>query len=376
LVIEASETDPDPIRPGDTFTLSLRVVNYGGYTANGIRLALASTDLAVPREGSNLVVLEKLDPEQEATIELVLALDQEAPSGYLSLPLDIEYSDFPWRDYSSQQNIGITVSDTTAGQPLILLRTYETQPQSLSPGDAFTLHLELTNVGEEAASQLLVTLGGQEGAGTRPFAILGSGNVQFIPNLQAGEEYDLELQLILDGSTESGVYNLLFSLAYEGPNRTSHTENQEINLLVSRKPNLAIDYYTPPPIGQIDQPLELSIEVVNIGRNLVNVSTVRVSSAGLQITDGSLFIGALDGGTSGTLDAIAVPEKSGLLPVLVTVNYLDDFNRPQVITRNLEVDVMQPVSSPDGPVQGSEEQPPSFWSRLMRFFRGIVGLGS
>ncbi len=388
LVIQAAESEPDPVRPGSTFTLRLQVVNHGGYTATGIRVALASTDQAVPRQGSNLVVLEKLDAGQQATVELLLVLNQEAPSGYLSLPLSLEYSDYYLRDYTSQQNVGLNVGNAAGGQPLVLLRTYETRPASLSPGDAFTLHLELANVGGQPASQLLVTLGGQDSADsshpsdTRPFAILGSGNVQFVPNLQAGGQYDLDLQLILDGSADSGVYNLPVSLAYEGPDQAGHSENAVVNLLVSRKPSLTVDYYAPAPVGQVGQPLELPIEVVNIGRNLVNVSTIRASGEGLQVLEGSAFVGALDGGTSGTLDAQVIPEKGGTLPVLITVSYLDDFNQPQTITQTLSVEVEQPAPTPVGPAQegsgsfASEGQPASFWDRLARFFRGLFGLGS
>jgi hypothetical protein len=382
LVVEAAESDPDPVRPGSTFTLRLQVVNHGGYTATGIRIALASTDQAVPREGSNLVVLEKLDSGQQATVELLLVLSQEAPSGYLSLPLSLEYSDYYLRDYTSQQDVGLNVGNAAGGQPLVLLRTYETRPASLSPGDAFTLHLELANVGGQPASQLLVTLGGQDNADsshpndTRPFAILGSGNVQFVPNLQAGEQYDLDLQLILDGSADSGVYNLPVGLAYEGPDQAAYNESQVVNLLVSRRPNLTVDYYAPAPVGQVGQTLELPIEVVNIGRNLVNVSTIQASGEGWQVLEGSAFVGALDGGTSGTLDAQVIPEKSGSLPILITVSYLDDFNQPQTIKQTLKVEVEQPAPTPTGPAQEGAEQPESFWDKLRRFFRGIFGLGS
>ncbi len=376
LVIQAAETEPDPVRPGATFTLRLHLVNRGDYTATDIRIALAETDLAIPKEGSNIVVLDKLDSDQEQIVELALALGQDVPAGYTSLQFTVEYSDYYRRDYLSEQSVGLQVSDTAAGQPLVLLNSYDTQPASLSPGDAFILHLELANVGGDDASQLLVTLGGQEGEGSGPFAILGSGNIQFIPKLVVGEKIEIELQLILDGSAESGVYNLPVSLDYEGPDRVRRTESQVINLLVSRHPNLRVDYYLTPDVGLVGQQLELPIEVVNIGRNLVNVSTIQVNGTDLQVIAGTTFVGALEGGTSGSLDAQVIPEESGTLPVIVTVNYLDDFNQQQFITQTLTIDVEPVEPTPEGPGDGQDEQPSSFWGRLLRFFRGLIGLGS
>jgi hypothetical protein len=377
LVIQSAETDPNPIRTESVFSLRLEVVNHGDYTATNVRLALTSTDVAIPKEGSNLVVLDKLDPDQAEIVELMLVLSDSVSGGYTSLPITLNYSDYYRRDYTSEQTVGINVSDSAAGLPLVLLSSYETQPTSLSPGDAFTLHLQLSNVGGSNARQLLVTLGGQEPSDTRPFAILGSGNVRFLQELNAGESTDLEMRVMLDGSAESGVYNLPVSLEYEGEGGSARqTENQVVNLLVSRRPNLRVDYYQRPDTGLVGQPLELPIEVVNIGRDLVNVSTIQVSGEGLQVEEGSAFIGALDGGTSGSIDAQVVPERSGTLAVVVIVDYLDDFNQAQTIRQTLSIQVEQPEPTPQAPGADEGQAGSGPWSQIIRFFRGLIGLGS
>ncbi|HEX6304242.1 MAG TPA: hypothetical protein VFZ76_08640, partial [Anaerolineales bacterium] len=377
LVIQSVGTDPDPIRPEGAFSLTLEVINHGDYTATNVRLAVASTDIAVPKEASNLVVLERLDPDQIETIELALVLSEAAPSGHTSLPISLEYSDYYLRDYVSEQSIGLNVSDSTASQPLVLLSAYETQPSSLSPGDAFSLRLQLDNVGGNSALQLLVTMGSMEGGDTRPFALLGTGNVRFVQALEAGESVDLEMQIMLDGAAESGVYNLPVSIAYEGEGSgTRQSENQVLNLLVSRRPNLRIDYFEPPGMGQVGQPLELPIEVVNIGRELVNVSTIHVSGEGLRVEEGAAFIGALDAGTAGSIDARAVPEQSGTISVVVSVDYLDDFNQPQSVAQTLSLEVEQPAPTPQAPGDGESEAATGLWSRIVRILRGLLGLGS
>jgi hypothetical protein len=98
----------------------------------------------------------------------------------------------------------------------------------------------------------------------------------------------------------------------------------------------------------------------------------------MEISDGTSFLGALDGGTSGSIDATIVAQESGAIPIQVTVNYLDDFNHPRVITQTLTVQVDTPQITPQAGSPGapSSDQPPGFWDRVLRFLRGLVGLGS
>jgi hypothetical protein len=113
---------------------------------------------------------------------------------------------------------------------------------------------------------------------------------------------------------------------------------------------------------------------------------VRVSSDGAEITNGELPIGYLDTGLSFTIDAQALPYGPGPLPILVSVDYVDDFNEQQVIQQELTVDVLEAEPIPEdfgggggggGAVFEPEvAQPESFWDQVLRFLRGLLGLDS
>jgi hypothetical protein len=147
-------------------------------------------------------------------------------------------------------------------------------------------------------------------------------------------------------------------------------------LLVHRRPHFQIDFYNPVGVAIVGVPFNLPIEVINIGRTLVNVSTLEVSSEQLDIQDGSLYLGPLDGGTSGSLEAMAVAQEGGTAGVLVTVRYLDDFDQSQVVTRTLTVEVEEPEPVAPESELSPEEQEESPWDRVLRFIRGLFGLGS
>lgn len=502
LVIEAAQTDPAVLRPGDAFSLTLRLSNVGDRTATDVVLRAASTDLVAPAGGSNAVAVEPIGVNRTVTVTLPLVVGDVAQGGRLSLEMELGYGDYGGRSYSDRQTIGLEVSTGLADRPQLLIAGYRTSPDPMAPGDAFTLTLEVNNVGGGAAQRLILTLGGEGAGGLGPFSPLSSSNVRFVPYLDAGETVKVLQRLAVDGSADPGAYSLPVALAYDddrgtrhtdsqvvglevstglenrpqlviagyrsapdpvapgdvfaltlevsnvgggeaqrlmltlggeatageggglgpfGPLASSnvlfvphldpgetaevvqqlvvdgsadagsyslpvvleyddnwgarHTDSQRISLLVRRRPHLQIGFYRPMEPAPVDVPFELPVEVTNIGRTLVNVSRLEVSSVQLEISDGSLYLGPLDGGTSGSLEATAVAQDGGTAEVLVTIHYLDDFEQPQVVTDTLSVEVEQPSEAPPEAVQEPEGEE-TIWDKVLRFLRGLLGLGS
>ena len=377
LVIEAARTEPAVLGPGDTFSLTLRLANRGDRTATSVLVGAASADLAVPAGGSNVVAAETVGINRTVTVTLPLVLGEVTQAGRLGLEVSLEYSDYSGGTYADQQSVGLEVSAALSDRPQLLVAAYRTTPESLSPGAVFTLTLEVSNVGGGEARRLILTLGGEGGSGLAPFAPLHSGNVKFVPYLEAGDEVEVAQRLVVDGGADPGAYSLPVALAYDDARGTRHDDSQLISLLVRRRPHLQIGFYRPVGTVIAGEPFALPVEVTNIGRTLVNVSTLEVASTQLEISEGSLYLGPLDGGTSGSLEAMAVAQEGGTSEVLVTVHYLDDFDQPQVVTETLTVEVEeQPEAQPgaEQEAQGQEEE--GFWGKVLRFLRGLLGLGS
>jgi hypothetical protein len=376
LVIETAQTTPALLGPGDAFSLTLSVANRGDRTATNVLVGAASADLAAPASGSNFVAMERIGIDQVATATLPLVLGEVTQAGRLNLEIALEYADYTGSPYTARQNVGLETSTALSDRPQLLIAGYRTAPDSLSPGDVFTLTLEVTNVGGGEAQRLTLTLGGEGGSGLEPFAPLASGNVRFVPRLGAGETVEVVQQLAVDGSADPGAYALPVALAYDDTRGTRHTDSQMISLLVRRRPHLQIGFYAPVETAIVGMPFQLPIEVTNIGRTLVNVSTLEVSSPQLEITNGSIYLGPLDGGTAGSLEAMAVAQQGGVAKVLVTVHYLDDFEQPQVVTKTLTIQVEQPIVEAPTQQEGQAPQQETAWDKILRFLKGLLGLGS
>ena len=377
MVIEAAGTEPAIVRPGDAFSLTLQLANRGDRTATDVLVGLASADLAVPESGSNYVALEPVRVDQTRTVTLPLVLGEVTQSGRLNMEIALEYADYESGSYAAQQSVGVEVQTTLADRPQLLIASYQAWPDPLGPGQVFTLTLAVDNVGGGDAERLTLSLGGEAGSEMGPFAPYAAGNVRFVASIPAGDSAELLQQLVVDGAAEPGAYSLPVLLSYDDLRGTRHTDSQRISLLIHRRPHLQIGFYRPVDLAPLGEPFDLPVEVINIGRALVNVSTLEVTSGQMEIEEGSIYLGPLDGGTSGSIDAVAVASEGGTNELLVTVHYLDDFDQAQVVTEKLTLEVEEPVEAPpEGEGAPEEEQEETFWDRVLRFLRGLLGLGS
>jgi hypothetical protein len=375
LVIDVARTRPAVLGPGDAFSLTLALANRGDRTATDLLVGVASPEMAVPASGSNFVAAEPLGIDRTTVVTLPLVLGQVAEAGRLNLEIALDYADYQGGAYSARQSVGLEVSTALENRPQLLVERYSTAPDPLAPGDPFTLTLVLSNVGGGEAQRVTLTLGGEGGTDLGPFAPVDSGNVRFVTRLGAGDTVAVVQRLIVDGSAEPGAYSLPISLAYDDARGTRHIDDQRISLLVRRRPHLRISFFRPVEGALVGEPFELPIDVTNIGRTLVNISTVEVASEDLEIRDGSMYFGPLDGGTTGSLEATALAEAGGTAEVVVSVHYLDDFEQSRTITETLMVDVEAPPEAlPEEEVAQESEE--GFWGKVLRLFRGLLGLGS
>ena len=374
VVIEAAQTEPAVLGPGDSFSLTLRIANPGNRTATEVLVSAVPSDLAVPAS-SNVVALDRIAINEVVTATLPLVLGEVTQAGRRSMEIALAYSDYDGNATTDRQSVGLEVSTALGDRPQLIIDSYHTTPDPLTPGDTFTLTMQVSNVGGGEAQRLTLTIGGEAGSGLAPFAPLDSSNVKFIPQLAADDAIDVTQRLIVEGGADAGAYSLVVDLSFDDARGTRHSDSQLISMLVRRRPHFQIGFYRPVPLATIGVPFDLPVEVTNIGRNLVNISTLAVTSEELDISDGSLFVGPLDGGTSGSMEATAVAEKGGTAGILVTVHYLDEFEQPQVVTETMTVEVEEPVVVEEQADEESQEQEGP-WDRVLRILRALLGLGS
>jgi hypothetical protein len=133
-------------------------------------------------------------------------------------------------------------------------------------------------------------------------------------------------------------------------------------------------------------PSVLPIQVTNLGKKSYVLGNMKVTVDNADLSNDVSLVGALDPGGYYTLDTGITPMQEGPLDVIVTINYTDDFNQPRYVTNTLSINVSPMPEVPQGlegqdgtsgtPTAPVENVPETFWGKLLRFFKGLFGLGS
>ncbi len=196
---------------------------------------------------------------------------------------------------------------------------------------------------------------------------------------------DLQPHLIVNTTANPGAYPLKISFVYKDDAGASYTDDQVVTLLIYSPPVIEVSFYQPPDPFFVGQPGVLPLQVVNLDRKSVVLGRMQVSAEAGELSNNVLPIGLLDAGGYFTLDAMYVPEGTGTAELTVTVDYLDDFNQPQRITQVLQVEVMELEEGLGGeeggggtelPGDQTMPEPETFWQKVVRFFKGLLGLDS
>lgn len=302
-----------------------------------------------------------------------------------------------------------TATPTTAPivRPQLLVTAYNTDVSQLQPGSAFSLQLDLKNVGTGVARRVTLIVGGgatsgSPGATQDPnnpggvtggggdftnFAPLGASNVQSLGDLEVGQAFVAHQPLIVNSTTAAGAFPMKLTFIYIDAQGRSYQDDQVITLLVYKSPQVEIAFSRDPGVIMAGQMNILPLQVTNLRKDSTILGNMRVgvsedSPTGATFENNTALIGALEAGGSYPLDATVYPDAAGTLPLVVTINYTDDFNQAQTITATLNVEVMEsppidPFPPDGGPVDPGIENPQeSFTDMLVRFLRGLLGLGS
>ena len=405
-------TDPGVALQGKTYNLRLAIQNVGEDAAFNIVLNIPTGDF-IPAGNAGLLTIQKLDPGASFTFNQTMLTKFGIGGGLKTLEPQLSYTDRNGGAYSDKLTLTIAVAGGGGGAtftptptlvpetPQMVVSGYYTDPPTLAPGTVFTLYLDIRNVGTANASRLSAVLGGAASSGSgdgtstpggvsggggdfATFGPIGSSNVKFISSVNMTETQTIDQQLIVNSTAKSGAYTAKVSLVYDDPKGARRVDDQVITLLVNQLPLLEISYYRPIDPAFAGQPWSAPVQVVNVGRNTSLLGNLEVvGPPGVDVQNGSIFVGQLEPGGQFPIDALVFPLEPGALSLMVNVHFIDDFNVQQVFSQTLEVEVQEafvpePVE-PGGP-DGEPFPPPAteetFFETLWRAFLGFIGLDS
>jgi len=372
VVVESITPVTTPEVGGGAFDVNVVFRNVGARKAYNVSTTLQLNEHLSPAQGSGSAQVGDLAAGEAVTHTLRLVLNKAHPSGRITQTFRLEYRDSDNTPYTSDESASLEIGAAARQSPQLILSGYHSEPEQPAPGEAFTLTLQLTNVGAGTASRVLARLGGD--SGLEPFIPLESGNVVAAPDVQPGETITLTQTLLMDGAAAGGAYALDIGLSYENALGESKSDSATLGVLALYRPQLQMGLTKAISDGlTVGQTFDIALEVINIGRQRVEVSTVEIVSDDLALTKNSLYVGPLDPSISGALTAKATALKEGTATARIVVHYRDELNRMQTIVKELTFEIV--ASSGFAPTPQTTTPPASASSSPWALFLRFLGLG-
>jgi hypothetical protein len=414
IVVDTYSLDQDTISPGNSFILFITLYNAGQQHATNVVATFSSGDL-MPRETGGVIAVGEIAPGNHHEFAQPLFLDTNAWGAVASINMIVTYTNQVGISYSETFTITLpiyhvyaagatstptsTPSPTPSNKPQLVITGYTTDISPLQPGAQFKLALNVQNMGNSTAKRVMMIVGGgsstTDGGTQQPggisggsgeftnFAPMGSSNVRSLGDFSSGDDISAYQPLIVNVNTAPGAYPLKISFVYIDEQNHTFVDDQIITLLVYRLPILEISFYQGVSTLYTGQPNTLPLQVVNLARNSIVLGNMRVSGSSGQFSNNSILVGTLDPGGYFTLDATYIPDQPGSTDLVVSIDYTNDFNQPQVITKTLTVDVVdQPIIGPsadgiqNGGIEAISPIPETFLQKVWRILLGLIGLDS
>lgn len=408
--VQSYRTKPAEVQYGQDFKVSVKLKNKGGASAFNVQVSFTSSSF-LPLKNGGVNIVGDLGADQAVEVDQPMTASTYV-YGLVSVDMNLSYSDANAVAYTEKFTLNLkatgggsgtyaTSTPTGVKSSQLVITSYAASLDPLQPGEQFNLAMTVQNTGNARAQRVTMIVGGGSsgtGGGTpQPegvsggsgeftnFAPVGASNVQTLGDLGAGDAIQAKQDLIVNVSTNPGAYPMKVTFSYLNDKGEVVNDEQVITLLVYSLPTVDVSFYRPPDPFYVGQPGALPIQVVNLGKRLSVLGTLKITSVSGTIENGTSLVGSLDAGGYFTLDAMLTPEQSGKMNLDITIDYTDDFNQPRTISRKLEIEVMdglgEPTPDPSMGGGGGGEVVPgpaeeSALQKVWRFVLGLLGLDS
>jgi len=417
VVVQSYRTDPEAATPGGNLDIYVTVYNAGQRSARNILISFMPGNL-LPLSTGGIIAIGEITAGDKVEIKQPFTATWDIWGlPVATVDMSASYLDPAGESYSEKFTLTIPVVQPKGGsrtatptptttptstpppprRPQLVIKRYTSSVTPLQPGVQFDLEMQVQNVGDDLAKNTTLIIGGggsNSSAGTAEpggisgaggefstFAPLGASNIQALGDIPVGEVLSVHQSLVVNVNTNPGAFPMRVSFTYLTERGLSLTDEQVITLLVYQLPSVEINFYRDPGPLFARQPNMLPLQIVNLGRKSTVLGNMHVTAPQAEFSNNTILVGTLDTGGYFTLDTTLIPAQPGPLSLLVTVDYTDDFNQSQQITRTLTLDI-QEAMQPEGPVTGGgeiippEQQPETFLQKVWRFILGFLGLDS
>jgi hypothetical protein len=349
VMVSNYQTSPAIFMPGDTGTLTVIISNTaqnakvqentgivsGGFTttkSTDINLFIENVHL----EGNGITVksqdfdrLGEIGPGQSVPVTFLIEAPDKDGIYFPEVWIDI-------RDGTSTRYpvpINVNTHIAVAKKPGLIVK--KTLPESVVPGDDFTVMLMIANDGESRADDLSVTIN----SSTTSLALQSPANYYF-DYLDSGQEKTLNLRFSSDKDAPLGLRDVAVTLDYLNPDGTRKHQTEHMGIPVKGKAEISIKSLSTDPVRiNPGDRFTMVLRIENTGTD-----DAKSVSASVDLPmDGNkeTFIGKIEPDNDAPAVFYLRDRDSGEIPYTLTVRYSDEFGN-HTVEKHLKMSVSPP----------------------------------
>ena len=203
--IRVERTVPASVDPGDSFNVTLTLLNEGRASASDVSVKINASSHAITPKTSENYYIPVLEPGGTSVLSMAFETDTNAPLGLEPVFVTIDYRNADLAAFRQVETIGIPI----VGRAEMGVASIRTDPTRIVAGDQVDLTIRIENTGTADAKSVRATIDDLDLPGTKE-AFLGTiepGNDgPAVFSLQAGRAGEFPYTLTIQYTDDYGAH--------------------------------------------------------------------------------------------------------------------------------------------------------------------------
>lgn len=246
--------------------------------------------------------------------------------------------------------------------PRVIVTGFTTDPAEVRAGSNFKLTIHLKNTSRMKVSNMLFDLSapteGSDEQTTSPAFLPSSGASSiYLDSIAPNGTADISIELNAKSDLLQKPYSMELSMKYEDLNATQVEGSSSISIPVKQDARFEIsDFEISPQSVAVGEEANVMCSLYNLGR--IKLYNVKATFEGKNIKKSEVFIGNIESGATGSIDAMLEGKKisDGPAKVTMTLSYEDESGNISTTTKDLNLEVTEKVDDDEAAASDMPEE--------------------
>jgi hypothetical protein len=321
------------LNPGDATSVQIVLKNTGTADIKGVRVSSEiAADMLFPMT-QNLFILQNLKAGESKTLSFVMQAQPDAKRGSTPISIKVEVPDSKGTMTTINQAVAVfvegssTPADATKNVPKIIVKSYSAEPGLVKAGEEFLLNLEFMNTHVSKTIHNIkanFTVNEASSETGSVFTPVESSNTFFMDSIAPKGTVKRQLKLYTIPDAKSKTYNVTISFDYEDDKGNPYKTDEIIGIPVYQPARFEISEPSMQPSMMIGQPMPLSFEMYNLGKNVlynVKMSVTSETEGAFDAQPKGQYYGNFEAGHNEYVEVMLNPMMAGPVTAKITVSY-------------------------------------------------------